>query len=534
MRERAGRYAGHRRKHQASKDEPLLVVVVDEIAFLTAYAGDNKLRDRANKALATLLTQGRAVGVCVVAAIQDPRKEVIGYRNLFPTKIALRLDERTQVDMVLGEGARAAGARCDQIPTPRQGLPTSRSTGFGSRGGCGPGSSPMTDIAAMAASYPAPAPGTPARRCGVTGCGCGRGWGPCLLGRQIRRVEPVGHGPKSQEISGGCRVPTEISSRALDAPVEPVTHRRPAGRTPRRFPVSALPPAEAVQEAALVAGVCIRPIVSRVTDIDTGERRTGADRLRVDPGGPVSAVRRPGPAAADAPVPGGLASHRGARTAHGRRRPRRRGRGLDEPCERGRRVRSTRRRDDAPELPRVPVEDRTVGRVFVASDGKRYRPSMFITHTLPSYGKVDDDGVPLDPETYDYRRAALDAIHFPKLIDRYWQNLRRCAGYEVQYFSVIELQRRGAPHMHAAVRGAHSRAGSSARSRPRPTSRCGGPPTTSRSTLIGCRCGRRGLRRSRHRRGVAHLGRALMRSTPIREASPPTSCGSAPRTTSRD
>jgi hypothetical protein len=79
---------------------------------------------------------------------------------------------------------------------------------------------------------------------------------------------------------------------------------------------------------------------------------------------------------------------------------------------------------------------------------------MFITHTLPSYGRVDAEGVPVDPERYDYRRAALDAIHFPKLLDRYWQNVRRAAGYSVQYFSVIELQRRGAPHMHAAVRGA--------------------------------------------------------------------------------
>jgi S-DNA-T family DNA segregation ATPase FtsK/SpoIIIE len=115
MRERATRYAGHRRKHAVTAEEPLIVVLVDEVAFLTAYVGDHKLRDRVNKALATLLTQGRAVGVCVIAALQDPRKEVLGFRNLFPTKIALRLDERTQVDMVLGDGARAAGAKCDQI-----------------------------------------------------------------------------------------------------------------------------------------------------------------------------------------------------------------------------------------------------------------------------------------------------------------------------------------------------------------------------------------------------------------------------------
>jgi S-DNA-T family DNA segregation ATPase FtsK/SpoIIIE len=88
---------------------------VDEIAFLTAYQADRKLRERTLAALATLTTQGRAVGYCVVAALQDPRKEVLNIRNLFPDKIALRLDEPSQVDMVLGDGARDRGAFCDEI-----------------------------------------------------------------------------------------------------------------------------------------------------------------------------------------------------------------------------------------------------------------------------------------------------------------------------------------------------------------------------------------------------------------------------------
>jgi hypothetical protein len=66
---------------------------------------------------------------------------------------------------------------------------------------------------------------------------------------------------------------------------------------------------------------------------------------------------------------------------------------------------------------------------------------------------VTAEGVPADPGSYDYRRAALDALHFPKLVDRFWQNLRRCAGYEVQYFATVEAQRRLAPHLHAAMRG---------------------------------------------------------------------------------
>lgn len=125
----------------------------------------------------------------------------------------------------------------------------------------------------------------------------------------------------------------------------------------------------------------------------------------------------------------------------------------------GRVVRSTRRRSDAADLPLRPMEPRTVGRSFTAADGKTYRPSMFITLTLPSYGRiVRGQGFPVDPDRYDYRRAAVDAMHFSKLVDRWVQNLRRGAGFKVQYFAAIEPQRRLAPHVHVAMRGAIPRA----------------------------------------------------------------------------
>ena len=104
------------------------------------------------------------------------------------------------------------------------------------------------------------------------------------------------------------------------------------------------------------------------------------------------------------------------------------------------------------------MDPRTVGQVFTAADGKQYRPSMFATLTLPSYGAVLANGAPRSPRHYDYRRAALDVLHFAKLCSRFWNHLRRCAGFNVQYFSVIEAQKRGAPHLHAAVRGAIPRA----------------------------------------------------------------------------
>src|ERR1700754_3338467 len=112
--------------------------------------------------------------------------------------------------------------------------------------------------------------------------------------------------------------------------------------------------------------------------------------------------------------------------------------------------RSTKRRQDAPELPRRRVEKRTVGREFAG----RFRPSMFITLTCDTYGRVRDDGTPVEPATYDYRRAARDAVHFAALVDRWWQNLRRVVGWDVQYFATVEPQKRCAPHLHAAIRGA--------------------------------------------------------------------------------
>lgn len=141
-----------------------------------------------------------------------------------------------------------------------------------------------------------------------------------------------------------------------------------------------------------------------------------------------------------------------------------------------RKVRSTRRRQDVPDLPSKKVEDVTTGRTFTAPNGTVFRPSTFLTLTLDSYGPVHtaspkpenprrcrcgrvhhkDDGItgtPLDPQTYDYVRAARDAIHFGKLVDRFWQNLRRATGRNVQYFAAVEPQKRLAMHLHAAVRG---------------------------------------------------------------------------------
>ena len=132
-------------------------------------------------------------------------------------------------------------------------------------------------------------------------------------------------------------------------------------------------------------------------------------------------------------------------------------RGKVAPDRPARRHRSTRRRQDAPDLPRRKVNPRTLGKSYTAPDGKTFRPSMFVTLTCPSYGRVDHRGVPVDPASYDYDQAARDALTFAALFDRFIQNLRRYLGYDVQYFAAVEPQRRLAPHVHIAIRGTIAR-----------------------------------------------------------------------------
>jgi Replication initiator protein, pSAM2 len=133
-------------------------------------------------------------------------------------------------------------------------------------------------------------------------------------------------------------------------------------------------------------------------------------------------------------------------------------RGKAAPAKPARRHRSTRRRQDAPDLPKRKISPRTIGKTYTAPDGKTFRPSLFVTLTCPSYGRVGEDGTPTDPGAYDYDQAARDALAFPALFDRFIQNLRRYLGYDLQYFAAIEPQRRLAPHVHIAMRGTVSRA----------------------------------------------------------------------------
>ncbi|MDP7738717.1 FtsK/SpoIIIE domain-containing protein [Mycobacterium paragordonae] len=120
MDERGNAMAGRTREHSPTKASPLVVLLIDELAGVTAYMGDPALRKDAAASLSRILTKGRALGIVVAAFLQDPRKEVLPMRGLFTQTIALRLRSRDEVTMVLGDGM-ADAAPAHRISPDRPG-----------------------------------------------------------------------------------------------------------------------------------------------------------------------------------------------------------------------------------------------------------------------------------------------------------------------------------------------------------------------------------------------------------------------------
>ena len=89
---------------------PADLIVIDELAALTAYLTDRQLKDRIKAALGVLLTQGRAVGVHVVAASRTRARKSCRSGTCSRPGSALRLTEA---------GPRRPGPR-RRRPRPRR------------------------------------------------------------------------------------------------------------------------------------------------------------------------------------------------------------------------------------------------------------------------------------------------------------------------------------------------------------------------------------------------------------------------------
>jgi FtsK/SpoIIIE family len=115
--------ANRRRKITPTLGMPLLVVVVDELAFYVA-GPDRKLSAEFAGRLRDLVARGRAAGVVVLAATQKPAAEVIptSLRDLFGFRWALRCLTPQASDTVLGSGWASLGHTASGVDAADRGV----------------------------------------------------------------------------------------------------------------------------------------------------------------------------------------------------------------------------------------------------------------------------------------------------------------------------------------------------------------------------------------------------------------------------
>jgi predicted GIY-YIG superfamily endonuclease len=122
MRQRAQQLAAKRiRKVVYSQQFPLEVLLVDEFLALTSFMNGN-LRQRVERDLGLLITQGRAAGFTGIFATQGSQVDALGRVRTFITqRICLATDSIETTVAALGDKARHV-ARCDQITQSQRGV----------------------------------------------------------------------------------------------------------------------------------------------------------------------------------------------------------------------------------------------------------------------------------------------------------------------------------------------------------------------------------------------------------------------------
>ncbi len=113
--------AAKKRKVTYSERFPLKLVLIDEFLALTSFMNSN-LRQRVERDLGLLTTQGRAAGYTGWYATQGSQVDALGrVRTFIPQRICLATDSIDTTVAALGDKARHA-ARCDRITRRQRGV----------------------------------------------------------------------------------------------------------------------------------------------------------------------------------------------------------------------------------------------------------------------------------------------------------------------------------------------------------------------------------------------------------------------------
>ncbi len=113
------------RRITPSAETPLIVLVIDELAFFTAAQGKHKTEAADfSSLLLDLVARGRAAGVVPVLVTQKPSAQVVptAIRDLCSTRFAFRCGNNAQSDTILGDKMALAGYDASTIGTDTAGL----------------------------------------------------------------------------------------------------------------------------------------------------------------------------------------------------------------------------------------------------------------------------------------------------------------------------------------------------------------------------------------------------------------------------
>lgn len=109
MKRRAEIIKGTQRELTPSVEFPRIMLFIDEAAELFNKK-NGKDTDMAIRLLSSILGRSRALGIVVIAFSQNPRVEAIPVRSGFPQRIAMRLNDESEAEMLLGKPAIERGA----------------------------------------------------------------------------------------------------------------------------------------------------------------------------------------------------------------------------------------------------------------------------------------------------------------------------------------------------------------------------------------------------------------------------------------
>ena len=123
-----GRYdsllSASQRKITATSGVPVVLVVVDELAYFSATVGDSKQQKEFVNLVRDLVARGRAAGVIVVGATQWPSSDIVptSLRDLFGYRLAFRCSTDSSSDVILGHGWTNEGYTASEIDPGTRGV----------------------------------------------------------------------------------------------------------------------------------------------------------------------------------------------------------------------------------------------------------------------------------------------------------------------------------------------------------------------------------------------------------------------------